>query len=163
MQIRLAEEKDIVDINRIYNQAIRQGFCTAHLEPLDIEYTRHWFSDHVTGSYPVFVSYENEKVTGWISLGPYRSDRQALTHVGEVSYYVDRNHQGRGVGSRLLAHAIDVSPSCGITVLIAILLDKNPASIGILEKFGFSMWGCMPGIAKIGLETADHLYFGLKL
>ena len=54
-------------------------------------------------------------------------------------------------------------PNMALRILLAILLDKNPASIGILEKFGFSRWGALPGIAKIGEETSDHLFYGLKL
>jgi phosphinothricin acetyltransferase len=118
---------------------------------------------HHPDRYPVYVTCENEKVTGWVSLGPYRSDRQALAHVGEVSYYVNQACRGRGTGSRLLEHAIQMAPQLGLTILVAILLDRNPASIGLLNKFGFSKWGAMPGIARIGTETADHLYYGLKL
>ena len=63
----------------------------------------------------------------------------------------------------MLAHSIKVAPSFGFKVLIAILLNKNPASIGLLDKFGFEPWGAMPGIALIDGQEADHLYFGLKL
>jgi RimJ/RimL family protein N-acetyltransferase len=48
-------------------------------------------------------------------------------------------------------------------ILVAILLDQNPASIALLHRFGFSRWGVMPGIALIKGERADHLYYGLKL
>ena len=163
MNIRLATEEDLPIINSIYNQAVMQKFCTAHLAPVDMEYRQAWFSDHRPDRYPVYVSLEEEKVTGWVSLGAYRSDRQALAHVGEVSYYVDRECRGRGLGSFLLQHAIHVAPACRLSILVAILLDKNPASIKLLKKFGFSQWGSMPGIAIIGKESADHLYYGLKL
>ena len=163
MGIRLAREEDLPSINRIYNQAVKQKFCTAHLCPVDMESRRNWFNHHDPGKYPVYVTHDNEIITGWVSLGPYRSDREALAHVGEVSYYVDRSFRGKGIGSHLMKHAIDQAPLFGLTILVAILLDKNPASIGILEKFGFSKWGSMPGIAKIGDVTADHLYYGLKL
>jgi len=63
----------------------------------------------------------------------------------------------------LLEHAIKVAPSLDFTILIAILFDKNPASIALLKKFGFCCWGIMPGIAKIDDQRADHLYYGLKL
>ena len=163
MQIRIATEGDLPSINEIYNQAVKQLFCTAHLHPVDMQYRREWFLQHDPERYPVCVIHENEKVSGWVSLGPYRSDRQALDHVGEVSYYVDQACRGQGIGSLLMAHAIEIAPRFGLTILVAILMDKNPASIGLLEKFGFSRWGAMPGIARIGTETADHLYFGLKL
>lgn len=163
MSIRLAREEDLPEINTIYNQAVMQKFCTAHLIPVDMDYRLSWFSSHPPERYPVYVYQEDKKVGGWMSLGTYRADRQALAHVGEVSYYVDKELWGKGIGSHLLKHAISLAPSLGLSILVAILLDRNPASIALLEKFGFSRWGSMPGIANIGDETADHLYYGLKL
>ena len=163
MTIRFARIQDLPAINEIYNQAVIERFCTAHLTPVDMEYRLAWFSAHHPERYPVFVSVEGDRLTGWMSLGPYRADRQALAHVGEVSYYIDRESRRKGIGSHLLQHAINVAPDCGLTVLIAILLDKNPGSIALLKKYGFSQWGSMPGIAIIGEEHADHLYYGLKL
>lgn len=163
MSIRLAQIEDLPRINDIYRQAVEERFCTAHLSPVSMEERALWFSSHSSGRYPVYVFDEGEGLSGWLSLGPYRANRQALAHVAEVSYYVDNECRGRGIGSTLLQHAIDAAPAFGITVLVAILLSKNPASIALLEKFGFVRWGSMPGIAKIGTETADHLYMGLKL
>ncbi len=163
MDIRLATEEDLAAINGIYNQAVRQRFCTAHLAPVDLDYRRAWFCDHPPERYPVFVYQEDNVIKGWASLGAYRADREALAHVAEVSYFVDNESRGRGIGSQLLQYALNVAPGCGLKVLVAILLDKNPASISLLKKFGFSLWGSMPGIASIGDETADHLYYGLKL
>jgi L-amino acid N-acyltransferase YncA len=163
MKIRLARQEDLPYINEIYNQAVRQGFCTAHLSEISLEERRIWFGAHDPVRFPVFVVENNQQVCGWVSLGSYRMDRQALAHVAEVSYYVDERERGRGMGSRLLGHAIRVAPEFGFTVLIAILLDKNPASIGLLEKYGFEKWGVMPGIALIDGQQADHLYYGLKL
>ncbi len=163
MQIRKARPDDLVTINEIYNQSVSQRFCTAHLFPVDMEYRRRWFTGHDPDQTPVFVSHEQEKVTGWISLSAYRPGREALAHVGEVSYYVDREYRGKGIGSMLLEHVLRTAIQYGFTVLVAILLDKNIASIGILEKFGFTRWGAMPGIAKIDGDISDHLYYGLKL
>ena len=163
MNIRLFTKKDLTAINRIYNQAVHQKFCTAHLSPLNMNQREAWFKVHDPDRFPVYVTVQDEQVTGWISLGPYRSDRQALVHVAEVSYYVDEQEKEKGVGSMLLEYAISIAPSFGFSVLIAILLSRNPASIALLEKFGFSRWGTMPGIAKIDGQFADHLYYGVKL
>jgi L-amino acid N-acyltransferase YncA len=163
MHIRLAQQNDLPSINEIYNQAVLERFCTAHLEPVGLDQRVRWFSGHPPGRYPVYVSHDHDRITGWVSLGPYRTDRQALAHVAEVSYYIHRSYRRQGIGSFLVQHAIRVAPSCGINILVAILLDRNTASIALLEKFGFLKWGSMPGIARIGNETADHLYYGLKL
>jgi phosphinothricin acetyltransferase len=163
MEMRLARQEDLSQINEIYNQAVRQGFCTAHLTEIRMEERLAWFESHDPQRYPVYVALKENLVTGWVSLGSYREDRQALVHVAEISYYVEELHRGEGIGNRLMEHGIEVSPQFGFSVLIAILLNKNPASIGLLKKFGFEVWGVMPGIALIEGQEADHLYYGLKL
>jgi phosphinothricin acetyltransferase len=163
MEIRLARKEDLPVINRIYNQAVWQRFSTAHLEPVSLKEREDWFVLHDPARFPVFVASTDDRVVGWVSLGPYREDRQALAHVAEVSYYVDEEKHGKGYGSSLLEFAMHRAPEFGFSVLIAILLDRNPASIGLLEKFGFQEWGRMPGIALIDGQKADHLYYGLTL
>jgi len=163
MKIRKARLEDLPVINEIYNQAVRQRFSTAHLEPVGMEERKHWFAAHNPVVYPVFVAVDKEKLVGWVSLGPYREDRQALAHVAEVSYYVDEKERGKGVGSSLMGHAMNAAPDYGFSIFIAILLNKNPASIGLLLKYGFEEWGRMPGIAIIDEQEADHLYYGLRI
>ena len=163
MDIRLARTGDLIAINKIYNQAVRQKFCTAHLAPVSMDVQEAWFSAHDPDYFPVFVSVNGKKVTGWVSLGAYRENRQALAHVGEVSYYVEEQERGKGIGTNLMKHVTSVAPAYTFTVLIAILLSRNSASIALLEKFEFSLWGSMPGIAKIDDQLVDHLYYGLKL
>jgi len=163
MKIRKARQEDLALINEIYNQAVQQLFCTAHLEAVNMKEREHWFATHDPTRFPVFVALDEKKVVGWAAMGPYRKDRQALAHVAEVSYYVDEKVRRKGVGSSLMSHALNVASEYGFSVLIAILLDRNPASIGLLEKFGFKEWGRMPGIASIDEQLADHLYYGLKL
>jgi len=163
MEIRIANWEELPEINDIYNQAVRQRYCTAHLEPVGMREREQWFIEHDPAVFPVYVATSRQKVAGWVSLGPYREKRQALAHVAEVSYYVDEKERGKGVGSELLGHAITVAPQLGYSVLIAILLNRNPASRALLGKFGFEEWGRMPEIARIDGELADHLYYGLKL
>lgn len=163
MHIRKAGPGDLPHINCIYNQAVNQGFCTAHLEQVDMVYRKQWFDRHQENRFPVFVVESRSKVQAWLSLSPYRQGRQALDHVAEVSYYVDRDFRRKGAASLLMDHAIQEAPTRGICILIAILLDKNPASIALLQKYAFSRWAALPGIALIKGEQADHLYYGLKL
>ncbi|MGW8317501.1 MAG: N-acetyltransferase family protein [Bacteroidales bacterium] len=163
MKLRLAAWSDLKEINAIYNQAVEEGTSTAHLLPLTDDQREGWFRQHDPGRFPVFVTEHQGEVTGWVSLSPYRPGRQALAHVAEVSYFVERIHRGKGLGMRLLSHAVEVAPRHGFSVLIALLLSTNPASIRLLQRNGFSKWGTMPGIARIGVGTADHLYYGLKL
>ena len=163
MLIRSALPGDLESINLIYNQAVEERFCSAHLERVPMEEHRVWFGRHRPDRFPVYVAEKEGDIAGWISLSPYREGRQALSHVAEVSYYVHRNHRGLGLGSELMKHVLEVAPGFGFGTLIAILLGENLPSIALLERHGFRRWGVMPGIARIGKVRSDHLYYGLKI
>ena len=113
MEIRLAVEEDLSAINDIYNQAVNQRYCTAHLLSLSRGQQANWFKTHDPSRFPVFVLVLDKQVSAWMSLGPYRIDRQALDHVAEVSYYVDKSKRGEGLGTQLLKHAIRKAPEFG--------------------------------------------------
>jgi len=113
MEIRIAAPGDLPVINEIYNQAVRQRFCTAHLEPVGMMEREKWYADYDQNVYPVFVAVE-DRVAGWVSLGSYREERQALAHVAEVSYYVDEKERGKGIGSKLMEHVVQVATSYGL-------------------------------------------------
>jgi L-amino acid N-acyltransferase YncA len=160
---RTAVEADVEAINKIYNQAIKKGHQTADLEELLIEQTREWLGQHAVDDYPVFVVEYDGKVIGWSSVSPYRNGRQALRKSAEISYYLDHSQLGKGIGSFLLRETINEARKRKYSILVAILLDTNMASKGILTKFGFEEWGRIKRAALVDDREVDHLYFGLSL
>lgn len=161
--IRLMIDEDLEAINEIYNQAVGMKFSTAHTEPITMKERLAWFRNHDPERFPVYVWEENGHVSGWIAFSPYRKGRKALQSTSEISYYVDSGHHRRGIGSRLIEHAISIAPQFNFKTLIAILLDPNTASIALLEKYGFELWGDMPGIAEINGGKYNHQYYGLHI
>ncbi|MDR8391629.1 GNAT family N-acetyltransferase [Aliifodinibius sp. S!AR15-10] len=158
--IRPATKDDLSAIDYIYNQAIYAGFCTAHLHPVDEQERRAWFKDHSEHKYPIYV-YENDgEVLGWAALSPYRKGREALRETAELSYYVDFKHHGQDIGTQLVQHCLDECSKLNKRVLIAIIIDGNDASIGLLEKFGFSEWGYLPETIKYEGEVRGQRYMG---
>jgi len=160
---RLAADRDISAITRIYNQAIALRSVTADLSPVTENDRRHWLADHVPDKYPVFVAETINDVIGYCSLSAYRPGRMALRHTAEISYYVHEDFRRRGVGSQLIAHAIEQCGGLDIKTLFAILLDINSDSARILEKFGFRQWGHLPGVASIDDLECGHLYYGRRV
>jgi len=156
------EIRDLEAVNEIYNQAVGLKFSTAHTHPLSLDERLEWFGEH-DDRYPVFVWEENGTVAGWISFSPYRKGRQALQSTAEISYYVHTRFHRMGIGSRLLEYAIAKAPGLKFRNLIAILLEPNAASIALLRKFGFELWGDMPAIAEINGGKFNHQYYGLRI
>lgn len=163
MQLILATRDDFEGIVDIYNQAIRAGRCTADTEVFSLSQRVAWFEHHTPEKFPLIVAKEGDELLGYLTLSPYREGRKAVRYAAEVSYYIHYDHHRKGVGSRLLAHAISLSPSLNIKHLIAILVGSNQASIKLLEKFEFERWGCFPNIVEFSDDKIDHLYYGRSL
>ncbi len=165
MQIRITKQKDLEQIVSIYNQAITQGNCTADTETLTLADRKEWFNNHDSQKYPIYVMEDSTKknILGWCSLSAHRKGRMALRNVAEISYYVDRNHRGKRVGTLLIQHALQKAPILGLHNLFAILLDTNLLSVAILEKHGFSQWGHLPDIAEFDDITCGQYIYGRKI
>jgi phosphinothricin acetyltransferase len=54
-------------------------------------------------------------------------------------------------------------PKLGIKTLFAIIIDKNEASIKLIEKCGYEKWGHLPEIAVFDTMEAGHLYYGKRI
>lgn len=158
--IRLATPSDLPAIDRIYNQAIEDRFHTAHLTPLNEEERQTWFQAHNPERYPVYVYRDDGEVVGWASISAYRPGREALDEAAVVSYYIDFDHHGRGIGSGLVNHTLEQCPGLGIHVLFAIIIEGNDASVGLMEKFGFERWGYLPEVIHCHGERRGQIYMG---
>lgn len=158
-----ASSKHYEAIVQIYNQAVRTGMQTADEQEVTVDEKIAWLQQHDGEHYCIYVAIENDKVVGYLALSPYRHGRAAFYHTAEISYYLDSQYQGRGIGTDLIEHSFSQCPALGIESLVAILLSCNMASIALLEKFGFERWGLMPDIAQLKTGRVDHYYYGLKL
>jgi len=161
--IRTASSQDLSAIDTIYNQAIERGFRTAHTTPLTKEERKRWFLNHSPDMFPVFVYQKEKQILGWASLSPYRPGREALNEVAEISFYVDFNAHGQGIGTALVEYCLQQAPELNKRVLFAIVIEGNRASRYLLEKFGFERWGYLPEVVRIGDEKRGQFYLGKVL
>ena len=160
MNIRIAKISDLEIITEIYNQSVPSQKSTGHTEPLKIKNQKEWFYKHDPKKYPVYVSEINNKVVGWCSLSPYREGRQAFEHTAEISYYIHFDHHRKGIASKLIEYAINQCNLIGINTLVTFLMEHNTASVNLLVKFGFSLWGKLPGIAIFNNDSYNHIILG---
>jgi L-amino acid N-acyltransferase YncA len=160
--IRPATEHDLPAIVHIYNEAVAKKGLTADLELVTVEQRRDWFAEH-TERYPILVATSNSMVVGWISLSPYRKGRKALDATAEVSLYITNGLIGKGVGSDMMQSIIALAGVLGYHNMIAILIGTNERSIGLFRKYGFELWGTMPGIIEIDGKRYNHCFYGKQL
>lgn len=163
LRFRKAVHADLESLNRIYNQAIAAGGITGDTEAVTLESRRQWMEEHQNPSYPILMAVLDDRVAGYFSVSPYRKGRKALEKTLEISYYIDFHLHGRGIGMQLMERGLELCRSLGATNLLAILIDANLPSRQLLEKFGFDLWGRLPGIVQFQGREFDHLYLGRRL
>ena len=163
MELSSATVSDLARIVEIYNQAITSGFATADTEVATLESRAPWFESHRNGTYPIYVETDGAVIRGWCSLSPYRPGRNALRFTAEISYYVDKHYHHLGIATRLIQHAIAECGRLRFKTLFAIVLDKNEASIELLKKLEFQIWGHMPKVADFDGQECVHVYLGKRV
>ena len=161
--ITKAQEEHLQQIDAIYNQAVRDGLRTAHTQPLSREEREAWFRRHDNELYPIFVWLEDQSVKGWLSVSPYRSGRDALDEVAEISYYVDYGNHGKGIASELMRYGIAYCKKNKFRILVAILISGNDESVGLLKKFGFKESGRIQRAVHYKDIYRDHVYMSLTI
>lgn len=94
------------------------------------------------------VAVDNEILLGWAALGAV-SSRDCYAGVAEVTIYVHKNHQGKGIGKQLLNRLIEESERNGIWTLLSVIHEENRASIHLHEQCGFRVIGYRERIAQL--------------
>lgn len=163
MEIRFANKTDLERIVEIYNQAVPTNRATADLETITVNDRLKWFEDHKSDEYPIYVAVLDNKVVGWCSISGYRPGRMALRQTAEISYYIDYDYHGKGIGTKLVEHAINDCKRIGIRNLMAFLLEWNEKSVKLLEKYDFERWGLLPQAANFYGKECGHLIMGRRI
>ncbi len=159
ISIRLASIHDTPSIVDIYNQGIRNR-NNAILDEIELDRYTEEFSTRDLVEFPIYLAIKNDSILGWISISPYRANRRAYSKSKEVSFYIDNQYVGKGIGSQLLQYVINSRTDIMFDSLFAILIANNQPSISLLKKFGFSLWGYMPKVLDMDGSRNDALIYG---
>jgi phosphinothricin acetyltransferase len=144
--IRQAKSDDLGAITDIYNEAILKTVATFDTQPKTSEEQTEWFAGHGP-KYPIIVAENDGLVVGWASLSGW-SDRCAYSDTAEISFYVSEEHQGKGVGKRLLKAIVTEGQKAGLHTVIARIADGSEASIHLHECVGFEHIGTLKEVGR---------------
>jgi phosphinothricin acetyltransferase len=147
VRLRDATEADLAGIFAIYDEVVRHGTATFETEPRTPGQRLEWFADHPRERYPVIVADDDGSVAGWARLYPW-SPRPAYRRTAENAVYVHPDQRGRGLGRLLLVELIDRARAIGISVLVARVVEGNPASKHLHESVGFRSIGVMRRVGE---------------
>ena len=131
----------------------RDGIATE--PPVDVDERARTFAAHISGTLVALVDGE---IVGSLHVEPGRFG------TGELGMAVLRPFRGRGVGSALLAAAIDKARADGLHKLSLEVFPHNAGAIALYRKFGFVEEGRRAKqIRRQSGELWDTLVMGLLL
>ena len=134
------------DITSIYNEAILQTIATFDTEPKTTEEMKTWVKKHGQ-NHPLIVAELKGLVIGWASLIEW-SDRCAYSETAEISLYVKKEHQGSGIGRKLLQKIMQEGQKTGLHTVVARIAEGNERSIDLFKSERFENIGVMKEVGK---------------
>lgn len=144
--IRKALLADLPFITAIYNKAVLNTTATFDLEVKTLEDRVGWFSNRGE-NFPIIVAEKQEKVVGYASLSKW-SDKKGYDITAEISVYVHEDHQGVGVGKRLIEIIVKMAKETALHSIIARITEGNEKSIYLHKLQGFEVVGVLRNVGK---------------
>jgi len=141
--IRKMEQKDLLEVLKIYQEGINTGMATFES---NVPSEQVWNEKHHATLR--FVAEEHNKVVGWIAISPV-STRTVYSGVGEVSVYLLSDSKGKGIASKLFEILIEESEKAGFWTLQSSIFAINTSSIQLHKKMGFRIVGTREKIAQL--------------
>ncbi len=156
LRIGPATPEHLPAITQIYNEAILKTQATFDTTPKTLEEQKVWFTHHGP-KYPLLVAEQDGLVVGWASLSRW-SDRCAYSDTAEISLYVKEEHQGKGIGRKLLESIMVEGQKAGLHTVIARVAQGGEASANLHRSVGFEHIGTMKEVGrKFGRLLDVHL------
>ena len=132
---------------------------TADTSPVTVESRTRWFHEHTPNKRPLWVIENKEKeIIGWISFQSFYG-RPAYDATVELSLYLKASHRGKGLGTQIVKHILDVAPRFGVKTILGYIFAHNEPSIKLFKRFGFEEWATLPNIAELdGIERSLKIF-----
>ena len=160
---RDAVAADLPAIRDIYNDAVLNTLAIWNEQTVDLANRQQWFDARLAQGYPVLVIVDGSDVPlGYASFGDWRPF-EGFRHTVEHSVYVHPEHQGKGLGRKLLVALIAEARRLNKHVMVAGIESQNHASLHLHETLGFITTGQMPQVGTKFGRWLDLTFMQLQL
>ena len=140
--IRIAKEEDLQQMLDIYSYYVQQTtYSFEYTLPTLAEFTQRFRK--ITARFPWLVWEEAGKILGY-AYGSAPFERAAYQWCGELSVYVARPAQGRGIGRKLYAAAEQILKMQGFLRIYAIITEENDISRKFHQALGYQTVATFP-------------------
>jgi phosphinothricin acetyltransferase len=157
--IRPATQRDVPSINAILahyalntvmtfaTEAQPDSVLSAKLDNIMLENHLPFFVATTRSLPSTSVSHDatpdfSGEVIGICYVSPYKPQRLAYSHTGELSLFIHHDHQGRGIGSALLRTVLTATHGTRIRELLSVMaVDEKGKGNGLALRDYYKRWG----------------------
>ena len=133
--IRAAALGDAEAIASIYNYYVANTIVTFEEEPVSPFEIARRMEEVWSSALPWLVAELGGRIVGYAYATKWKA-RHGYRFSAEVSVYLDTEHGGRGIGSKLYADLFPILRERGMRNIIGGIALPNDASVALHEKFG---------------------------
>jgi phosphinothricin acetyltransferase len=151
MKIRAAAIEDCSECARIYNQNL--GTASMYLTPRSSDYFVEIFKSLSARESMKIITHDNT-ILGFSLIQKY-SPKEGYRYACETSTYLDKIHQGKGIGSQFKKHVIEECKQLGYKYIVARIVSSNAGSIHYNIKLGYRIVGIQKGIGNFNGKPID--------
>lgn len=144
-------------MNRIFNYYVEYSFAAYTQEKAPLEFTQG-FLEQGQALGALGVVDPDDRLLGFGVLRPY-SPWKTFESTALITYFLDPESVGQGLGTRLLAALEEKGRQAGIGKLLAHVSSKNEASLSFHQAKGFQRCGCFHSIGSKHGEAFDVVWF----
>ena len=158
MDIRLAIERDLPEIQAIYAHHVLNGPGTFEETPPSLEELTSRFQGIVASGWAWLTATDASGVLGYAYYAQIR-DRSAYRYTAEDSIYVREDVRGQGVGKALVARLLAEAEAAGFRQMVAVIGDsENVGSVGMHASLGFHHVGTLRAVGLKFGRWLDVVY-----
>ena len=143
MILREVNQNDYKEILKIYRYYIENTTVTFEYEvPCEEDFGQR--IKEISSKYPYIVAEDNDRVVGYAYGDACFSTRMAYSWDSDISVYISKEYQGKGLGKRLYTALETLLKALGYVTLYAIVTGENKNSIAFHEGMGYTEVGDFP-------------------
>jgi phosphinothricin acetyltransferase len=147
------------EVMRIFNYYIENSFAAYPEKQLPEEFFGRFLE--MTEGYPSYALRWHEKIIGFGFLRAFHPF-PVFRETAEISYFIDKEHTGKGLGKMMLKKLESEGKQMGIHIIMANISSENPQSIAFHTKNGFTECGRFPGVGKKFQKAFDMVWMVKK-
>lgn len=135
LTLRRIREEDVDGFRAAVDAVARERKYLALLQAPPVEQVRAFVRRNIENGYPQIIAIAEDKVVGWCNIPP--ASRAVSAHVGDLFMGLLPEWRSKGLGERLLRHAVQAADSFGFLRIELGVFSTNEAAASLYRKVGF--------------------------